>query len=146
MSDAHGHGHHKPDHVPHVTPLPIYMKTFGALVVLTLLTVGVSRVNLGHTTNLLIALFIATIKAGTVGAMFMHLYTDQKFHAAIFASSLVFLLIFVSFTMFDTNYRGRFGSIDGTRANMNDPFNDAPPASSAAPATSAAAGAPAPAK
>jgi cytochrome c oxidase subunit 4 len=139
MSDAHSH--HKPgrDHVPHVTPMPVYLKTFGALIFLTLLTVGVSRINLGHTVNLLIALVIATIKATTVAAMFMHLYADHKFHSVIFASSIVFLLVFVSFTMFDTEYRGRFGAQDGIRTNVADPFGNAP----APAAASAAAGAPA---
>ena len=144
MSDDHGHDHAHggPDHVPHVTPLPVYFKTFGALVFLTLLTIGVSRVNLGHSTNLAIAIIIATTKAATVAAMFMHLYADHKFHTAIFASSLVFLLVFVSFTMFDTEFRGRFGAIDGTRVtNIQDPFNKVPPpapSASAAPAAGAA--------
>jgi cytochrome c oxidase subunit 4 len=148
MSDEHGstsgHGAHGgPDHVPHVTPMNVYLKTFGALVFLTLLTVGVSRVNLGHSTNLVIALLIATIKAATVAAMFMHLYTDHKFHTAIFASSLVFLLVFVTFTMFDTEFRGKFGQIDGQRVtNMQDPFNTLPPPAAPAASGSAAPAAP----
>ena len=93
--DAH---HDKPDHVPHISPLSVYLKTFGTLMVLTAVTVGVSYVNLGTTVNLLIALLIATIKAITVAAFFMHLASDHKFHAAVFASSLVFLIIFISFS------------------------------------------------
>ncbi len=119
--------------------MPVYLKTFGTLVFLTLLTVGVSRINLGHTVNLIIAVTIATIKAVTVAAMFMHLYHDHKFHTAIFVSSLVFLLVFVSFTMLDTEYRGRYGSVDGERVkHVEDPFNKVPP-----PAAAAASGAPA---
>jgi len=127
--------------------MPVYLKTFGALVILTITTVGVSRINLGHTVNLVIAIFIATVKAVTVAAMFMHLYSDHKFHTAIFASSIVFLLVFVSFTMFDTEYRGRFGSIDGQRTNVNDPWGANAAASATAPAASGAAPAtPAPEK
>jgi len=145
LSDTHAHGHGR-DHVPHVTPLPVYLKTFGTLVFLTLLTVGVSRINLGHTVNLIIAVVIATIKAVTVAAMFMHLYHDHKFHTAIFASSLVFLLVFVSFTMLDTEYRGKFGSLDGERVrSMDDPFNKVPPPAAPPPATTAAASGAAPA-
>ena len=44
MSDhAHeSHGHASPDHVPHITPLWVYLATWGTLVVLTAVTVGIS--------------------------------------------------------------------------------------------------------
>lgn len=112
---GHGHAHGGPDHVPHVSPLSLYLKTFGGLVVLTIITVGVSRIDLGTTTNLLIALFIATIKATIVGALFMHLLTDKRFHTVILLSSVVFLTIFITFTTFDTNSRGRAESIERER-------------------------------
>jgi cytochrome c oxidase subunit 4 len=115
MSDAHAHAHHGPDHVPHVSPLSVYMKTFGVLIVLTAITVGVSRIDLGTSTNLLIALVIATIKASTVSAFFMHLAHDHKFHTIIFVTSVVFLLIFVIFTMADTEWRGRADATEKQR-------------------------------
>ncbi len=102
--DAHGHG--GADHVPHVLPLTHYFKTYGALLVLTVITVGASYVNLGTQVNLVLALGIATIKATVVALIFMHLYWDQKFFAIIFSSSVLFLAIFLAFTMFDTNARG----------------------------------------
>lgn len=107
MAHGHAHQHGGPDHVPHVTPLPVYFKTFGALMVLTIITVGASYVNLGTSVNLFIALFIATIKASVVAALFMHLWHDNKFHTVILVSSGVFLLIFIFFTSFDTTARGR---------------------------------------
>ncbi len=118
--DAHAHGDHhghapKRDHTPHVTPLPVYLKTFGALMVLTIITVAVSRIDLGTTVNLVIALAIATVKATIVGAMFMHLYADHKFHTVIFASSVVFLGIFIIFTSFDLMERGKAESIERDR-------------------------------
>lgn len=134
MSDAHAH-HQKPDHVPHVTPFPIYMKTFGALLVLTAVTVGVSYVNLGTTVNLIIALFIATIKATVVAALFMHLIADHRFHTIILVSGFVFLGIFVAFTMFDTEERGQLNRIEGRRPHdSTNPFA-LPPASAETPAT-----------
>lgn len=133
--DAH---HHGPDHVPHVSPLSLYLKTFGTLMVLTVITVGASYVNLGVTVNLIIALIIATIKATVVAAFFMHLAYDHKFHTIVFASSLVFLLIFVSFTMFDTSARGQFDPVKRNRpALMTDPF----PTATVAPAAAAPAAA-----
>jgi cytochrome c oxidase subunit 4 len=117
MAHDAAHAHHAPkrDHVPHVSPISTYLKTFGALMVLTVITVAVSRVDLGTTTNLLIALFIATVKASIVGALFMHLYADHKFHTVIFASSVVFLAIFIIFTSFDLMQRGRAEAIEKDR-------------------------------
>jgi cytochrome c oxidase subunit 4 len=126
--DPHGghghdaHGGHGGDHVPHVLPLKLYFATWGALIVLTVITVGASYIDFG-TGNIVIALLIATIKAITVAALFMHLLFDNKFHTIIIASSLIFLGIFISFTMFDTDGRGRASAIEGDRpANVAQPF------------------------
>jgi cytochrome c oxidase subunit IV len=121
--DAHAHaaGHGK-DHVPHVLPLSTYLKTWGALLVLTAVTVGASYVDFGAA-NLWIALLIASAKAATVALVFMHLYWDHKFHAVIFGVSLVFLAIFIIFTLFDTQSRGRADGIEGERpADIRAPF------------------------
>src|SRR5688572_32113176 len=61
-----------PDHVPHVLPLWVYLATWGALMVLTIITVAVSYVDIGAF-NLIVALLVATIKATIVALMFMHL-------------------------------------------------------------------------
>lgn len=119
--EAHGH-HHAPDHVPHVTPLWVYLATWGTLVVLTAITVGVSYLNFGGA-NLIIALVIATIKATVVAAMFMHLLHDHRYHTLILLSGGLFLLIFVAFTMFDTEFRGRADAIEAERpADITRPF------------------------
>jgi cytochrome c oxidase subunit 4 len=138
MSDAHAHGHDKPDHIPHVQALSVYLKTFATLLTLTIVTVAVSYVNLGTTVNLIIAIAIATIKATVVAAFFMHLLHDNKFHTVIFLSGLVFLTVFVTFTMFDTNWRGQAEPIEHERPkNSMDPWATAAP--SAAPGAPAAA-------
>lgn len=121
---AHGHGHgHGADHVPHVLPLKVYIATWLMLLVLTIVTVGASYVDLGAA-NLAIAIIIATMKAGVVAFIFMHLKWDQKFHTLIFASSLIFLAIFIGFTMFDTANRGRAEEIEAERpADIKAPFD-----------------------
>jgi cytochrome c oxidase subunit IV len=122
--DAHAHsgGGHGKDHVPHILPLSTYLKTWGALLVLTAVTVGASYVSFGSA-NLWIALLIASVKAATVALVFMHLYYDHKFHAVIFGVSLIFLAIFIIFTMFDTQTRGRADGIERERpADMKAPF------------------------
>jgi cytochrome c oxidase subunit 4 len=120
--DAHGHG--GGDHVPHVLPLVDYFKTYGALLVLTVITVAASYVHLGHTLNLIVAMLIATIKASVVAAIFMHLFWDQKFFAVVFSSTILFLAIFLAFTMFDTEARGVADPLEGLKpANWKQPFS-----------------------
>jgi len=140
--------HTSPDHVPHITPLSTYMKTFGTLMVLTVVTVAVSYVDLGTTVNLAIAVIIATVKASVVAAFFMHLAVDSRFNAVVFASSVVFLGIFVGFTMLDTSSRGLHDSAKKNRVQVThgpnntrtwDPFAKSPaPAASGAPTPAAA--------
>jgi cytochrome c oxidase subunit 4 len=126
MSAAHAHEHahggHGKDHVPHVLPIGVYIGTFLTLLVLTAITVAASYVNFGAW-NLVIAMIIATLKAATVALIFMHLWFDHKFHSLIMGSSVLFLVIFISFTMFDTENRGRAESIEGERpADITNPF------------------------
>ena len=126
-ADDHGHGHGHGaadgDHHPHVLPMSTYLLTWGTLLVLTVVTVGVSYVNLGHATNLAIALGIATVKATVVAAIFMHLRYDHKFHTLILSSAFIFLAVFISFTMFDTEARGKCETIEGIKVKeMKHPF------------------------
>lgn len=122
---GHDHGGHAPDadHVPHVLPLAAYFGVWIALIIFTVITVGVSYVDIGRTGNLVVAVGVATIKALMVSAIFMHLAFDKKFNSIIFASSLIFLGIFVGFTMFDTNARGMTDRIGHDKpATVGTPF------------------------
>ncbi|MFI5297804.1 MAG: cytochrome C oxidase subunit IV family protein [Polyangiales bacterium] len=122
-ADTHAPAHHAaPDHHPHVLPVTVYLATFGALLTLTVITVAASRFDFGSA-NLVIAITIATIKATIVAAMFMHLAFDHKFHSLIIASSVLFLAIFIGFTMFDTEYRGRSDAVEADKpADVMAPF------------------------
>ena len=120
---ADDHGAHAPgDHHPHVLPLSTYFGVYFTLLILTAITVGVSYVDLGNA-NLLIAMAVATTKALCVALIFMHLLFDKKFNAIVFSSSLIFLAIFIGFTMADTSFRGLDGrsSADGP-ADVANPF------------------------
>src|SRR5262249_59384331 len=109
--DEHAHGG---DHVPHVLPISAYLATWIVLLVLTILTVIASYYNFGAG-NFIIAILIATTKACVVAAMFMHLRYDRKFHAIIFSFSLIFLGIFIMFTMYDTETRGKTDAVEHDR-------------------------------
>jgi len=102
-SDEHGHS----AEISHVTPVRMLIGVWGALMVLTVITVGVTVVDLGSQTNLLVAMAIATIKAGLVVTYFMHLRWDRPFHTLIFLGSLLFVSLFISMTLLDkSEYEG----------------------------------------
>ncbi|MCB1218794.1 cytochrome C oxidase subunit IV family protein [bacterium] len=95
--------HHEPGHptVGHVSPLPQLFMVFGALVALTVLTVGLSG-KLPGTTGMLIAMGIATIKALLVALYFMHLRYDRPFNGYVFLAAIMFVACFFGFASLDT--------------------------------------------
>jgi caa(3)-type oxidase subunit IV len=62
-------------------------------------------VDLGSQGNLVVAMVIATIKAGLVVAFFMHLVWDKKLHLILFLTSVLFLILFLSLSV---NDRGEY--------------------------------------
>lgn len=95
--DEHAHG------LSHVASAKVLLGTFGALMVLTILTVTATSIDLGTNMNLLLAMVIATIKAGLVCLFFMHLKYDKTLHTIAFLTALLFALLFVSFALMDSS-------------------------------------------
>ncbi|MBL8204796.1 MAG: cytochrome C oxidase subunit IV family protein [Blastocatellia bacterium] len=109
MSEHHAeHNAHTEHH--HVSPVNLYWTVWGGLMVLTVITVLAYYIpirlnlNLGAA-NVIIAMVIATTKATLVCMYFMHLKYDKKFNLIAFLSSLIFLGLFLSFTLLDINTR-----------------------------------------
>src|SRR5690606_8378878 len=76
VSNHGGHGHDGHDVSKSVRK---YLIIFGALIVGTILTVAVSKVHFGSATaNIVVGLFIATVKASLVAGYFMHLLDEKK--------------------------------------------------------------------
>ena len=90
---------------PHIVPLSTYFSVAITLYILTAVTVMVAMVNLGGW-NVAVALSIAAIKGSLVALIFMHLKYEKKILAVVFVGAIVFLAIFIIFTMFDTMTRG----------------------------------------
>ena len=97
-------GEHDP-YGNHISALPVYYAIYGALLILTVLTVAVSYADLGPL-SLPVAMLVAIIKASLVVGYFMHLKYDTPFNVLVFFGSLVFLAIFFVFVMVDLNSRG----------------------------------------
>ncbi len=75
-----------------------------ALLALTALTVGITRIELGGY-KVLGALTIACLKAGLVIAVFMHMKYEGRLLRWLLFLALVTLAIFVGLTFFDVLYR-----------------------------------------
>ena len=82
-------------------PLWLLAAVFGALLVLTCLTVTVAYVDLGNL-NLYLALAIAAVKASLVVLFFMHLFWDRPFNAMIFIGCLLFVSLFIGIALTDS--------------------------------------------
>jgi cytochrome c oxidase subunit 4 len=107
---SHAHAAASGTRKPHVLPLRTYLLVWGALLVLTFITVRVSYFNFG-TWNLIVAMAVATVKASLVALFFMHLKYDEKFNGVILLGSLAFLGIFFVLTLADTLHRGAIDPI-----------------------------------
>ncbi len=71
-----------------------YYVVFVALACLTVITVGVSYMRLNRPLAITVALIIASIKAGLVAAVFMHLISEKKvIFAVLLLTAFFFLLV-----------------------------------------------------
>jgi cytochrome c oxidase subunit IV len=71
-----------------------YYVVFVALLCLTAVTVGVSYLHLTRPLAITVALIIASIKAGLVAAVFMHLISERKvIYAVLILTALFFIVL-----------------------------------------------------
>lgn len=105
MTDAAHDGH-----VHHITPIRTLRNVFGGLILLTLLTVFSSRVDLG-VLNVPLVLVIAGAKAGLVVWFFMALKWENHVNGVVMLLGVLFVTIFLSFTLLDTAFRGDLSNV-----------------------------------
>lgn len=112
----HSHDHDDADGEVHAhVNSPLFMiAIFASLIVLTVVTVGVSYVDLGAA-NTFVAMLIATMKASLVATFFMHLKGDKGIHAIIFVGAFLFLAIFIGLSNDDVTTRGKVDQDNGAR-------------------------------
>ena len=90
-----------------------YFMIFGALMVLTIITVGVSYVHLPIALAVLVALVVATIKGSLVAMYFMHLLHERKVIYWVLMLTVIFFM-FLMFVPLLTNLDKIPGSETGT--------------------------------
>ncbi|MEM7391558.1 MAG: cytochrome C oxidase subunit IV family protein [Verrucomicrobiota bacterium] len=97
----HAESHDDPDQIHHhISPLSLYIKVFLALMVLTWVTVAVSKFDLG-VLNLPVALLVAFTKASLVLWFFMHLSHSAKITWVCAFGSLIWLGVMLFLTLGD---------------------------------------------
>ncbi|MBI3289054.1 MAG: cytochrome C oxidase subunit IV family protein [Elusimicrobia bacterium] len=84
-----------PSHDEHQPNVKVYIQVFSALMVLTLVTVAISKVHLPRPQAIALGLFVATIKAGLVAALFMHLWGENKLIHKLLYVTLAFGAILI---------------------------------------------------
>jgi cytochrome c oxidase subunit 4 len=77
-----------------------YISVFVALMVLTLVTVGVSRLHFSVPVAVTVALLVATVKGALVACYFMHLISEKKVIYAVLVLTVVFFAVLISLPIF----------------------------------------------
>jgi cytochrome c oxidase subunit 4 len=89
----------------HVIATKLYVTIWIALMCLTVITEGVSFIDLGPL-NTVVALSIATFKAILVVLIFMHVkYTSEKLTKTVVISAIFFLFLLLALSMADYTTR-----------------------------------------
>ncbi len=89
MSDHAATSDHAADIDRHVR---VYITVFVALMVLTIVTVAISRFHLPVHLAVTVALLVALVKGSLVACYFMHLISEKKLIYAVLAITAVFFL------------------------------------------------------
>ena len=111
MSDDHGH---------FIIHIKYYIGTFISLLILTVFTVAISRVDLGLL-NDPVAIGVAIIKATLVLLFFMGLKWDKGISTVLILGSVSAILIFFLLTYSDIGFRGTIYETDKGIHNINSP-------------------------
>jgi cytochrome c oxidase subunit IV len=72
-----------------------YMMVFGALAVLTIITVAISRLHLPTWQAIALGLAVATVKGTLVAAFFMHLLSERKLIYAVLVLTVFFFGVMI---------------------------------------------------
>ena len=89
---------------PHIVPYRVHLTVLAFLIIMTLISVGVTHIYLGAVT-VTIALLLATIKSSLVLSYFMHLKFDQKFFALMVIGVFTLIAVVIIVTFLDYLYR-----------------------------------------
>ena len=78
----------------------VYITVFVALMVLTIVTVAISRLHLSVPVAVTVALLVATVKGTLVACYFMHLISEKKLIYAVLALTAFFFVALLALPIF----------------------------------------------
>ncbi len=105
------------DHHAHVVSSQVFLNVLVALLILTIITVAISRFDFGSG-NMIMAMAVAALKASLVMAVFMHLRWDTPINNIFFLSAFVILSLLFLFSFADGFARDELE----TRHNLTAPL------------------------
>jgi cytochrome c oxidase subunit 4 len=88
----------------HIISYRTFLLVLAGLILLTLISVAVTRISLG-TLTVTIALLIAAIKSSLVLSIFMHLKFDDKFFSIMVIAVILVIGLVIFITFLDYLYR-----------------------------------------
>jgi cytochrome c oxidase subunit IV len=83
----------------------IYITVFVALMILTIVTVAISRIHLAVPIAVTVALIVAIVKGSLVARYFMHLVSEKKLIYAVLVLTVVFFAALMALPAF-THFNG----------------------------------------
>ena len=92
------------DEKNHIVPYSTYLIVLAVLIVLTIVSVGVTRIYLGPLT-VAMALLIATVKSSFVLSIFMHLKFEKRFFAFAVLAVILLIAVVIGITLMDYLFR-----------------------------------------
>jgi len=101
MSSDHGATSDHADHAGHDPAdidrhVKVYITVFVALMILTVVTVAISRFHLSVPIAVTVALFVAIVKGSLVAGYFMHLVSEKKLILAVLALTVAFFIVLLA--------------------------------------------------
>ena len=84
------------DHADIDKHVKVYITVFAALMVLTIVTVAISRLHLSTPIAVSVALLVAIVKGSLVACYFMHLISEKKLIYAVLALTAAFFIALLS--------------------------------------------------
>lgn len=97
---SHGAAGHD-EGMGHAMEPKMLLGVWGTLMVFTVLTVWAAQQGLGSQLSFTVAMVIATIKAGLVMSIFMHLWWDKRLNLFIFLGCFLFVMLFIGMALTD---------------------------------------------
>jgi cytochrome c oxidase subunit 4 len=117
--------HERVEHHSHVGR---YLVVWGALLVLTFGTFGLSRLHIPGGWGVLVALGIATAKGTLVALFFMHLWDQRGANRLVFVTSLFFVALLIGLVLSDNATRFPLANPPGSPGALPAPAKDDPEA------------------